>query len=92
MACILEASATLIRVFFGNSIRVLQRRVQSGLVFDQFGSGPTDSHSASVYEREPDGERLGQFKREAGWTKAASISLVWCITCRLPDFPWVIVR
>ena len=56
------------------------------------GAAPTDSHLTSVREREPNGGRLGQLQRKAGWIGAISISLVWCIRYRRPDFHQVTVR
>ena len=74
------------RYFFGNSSGAYDNGFEAGCCLTSLGAAPVDSHSTSVYEREPNGEGLGRLKRKAGWTGAVGISLVWCIGYPRPDF------
>ena len=80
------------RYFFGNSNGAYDNGFEAGCFLTSLGATPIGSYSTSVYEREPNGERLGRLKRKAGWTGAVGISLVRCIRCRRPDFHRVPVR
>ena len=65
---------------------------EAGYYLASLGAALTDSHSTPVYEQEQNGGCLGRLKRNAGWTGAIGIGLVWCIRYPRPDFHWVTVR
>ena len=65
---------------------------EAGYYLASLGAALTDSDSTPVYEQEQNGGCLGRLKRNAGWTGAIGIGLVWCIRYPRPDFHRVAIR